>query len=1158
MRSVTSDRYQIVPKIVILNQITTIFGKMTSMAKQNLKLLGTLELSVDDKPIASHFRSDKVRALLVYLALKGGRPHQRRLLATLLWPNFSEEASRRNLRKALFHLRETLDQAFPQTSHLLLTVDRQTVHLDLSYLTVDAIQFEQLLAEVEQHTHHHLQSCPKCLTHLIAAGNLYCDDLLPGFSLAGAAPFEEWLLFKRERLQQQAILTLQNLATIFEQQNDYEQAENYATRLTVLDPYHEKAVRQLMRILTQTDRRNAALQFYNHLVDRLQSEIGVAPEERTRLLFQQIVEGDFVAPVKSIKKMHHFPTQFTPFLGRKEELARINQLLLDANCCLLTIIGPGGIGKTRLAIEAAKQAADSKRFVDGIYFAHLSDVESGDDVSMALASTLSLLPRANATLLDQILAFLQSRDCLLLLDNFEHLVGIEQLAADLLAAAPGLTLLVTSRRPLHLRAEQQVRINGLDYPEQPLEEEQTLDLIQVQTYAALRLFIQSARLVQPDFAASSSNVQAIIRISHLTQGIPLAVEIAATWVRLMDVMSIAEAIEHSLDFLVTPVQDMLDRHRSMRAVFDYSWKLLTPSEQITLTKVGIFQGSFSLKTAVSVLETTIGDIAALLDKSLLQSPTSGRYALHELLRQYALGKLREMNNAQEIEANIRRKHSHHYLELVAQSASDFYGAEPQAAAAMIQRHLGNVNQAWWWAIEHAAEPGQLEVIACSVDGLGRFYEFLGLAGEGKRIMRRAVVKVEEVGVKGTAVSAFISHLLTWQAHFQNRLGEADAALETAQKALAHGEQEPAAAARAKSLLGELLPNVGQFDQAESYQQKALSYYKEVGNKTAQAQALGRLGIMRWRRGNYDQAVPALEDALAMQEILGNKGALASLSGAIAGAFYEQGDIKLAQAHVEQARQIYTEIGNMIGVAQTDGYLAILYLKLGQYELALDHNQRELALYRSIGDRQGVATTLGNRGLIFVEVGKFGEAVVCFEEAIQLTEELGLSWHQAMHQTNLASVWHERGEDDQALVLFDKAIPLLREHGAKYYVVAPLLEQARIFLVNGRLSETQTLLNEALKFAEQLDLQEYIFEARTLCARLDFAQGKTEQALRNMLALLADSEDPAEQALLHYELWRMNAGDEYAQTGFELYSQLYKQFPKYTFQRYLDELQTVVQ
>ena len=195
---------------------------MKTMAEITLKVLGALELFAADKPIITHFRSDKVRALLIYLALEAGRPHQRRSLVDLLWPDFSESAGLGNLRKALFYLRETLDQVSPQTSQLLLTVDRQSILLNPINLAIDAVQFEQLLAEVEQHSHHHLHSCPECLARLVEAESLFRGELLPGFSLADADAFEEWLLFKREQLQQKAIQVLQNLADIFEQQSDYE------------------------------------------------------------------------------------------------------------------------------------------------------------------------------------------------------------------------------------------------------------------------------------------------------------------------------------------------------------------------------------------------------------------------------------------------------------------------------------------------------------------------------------------------------------------------------------------------------------------------------------------------------------------------------------------------------------------------------------------------------------------------------------------------------------------------------------------------------------------------------------------------------------------------------------------------------------------------
>lgn len=1131
------------------------------MAEFALKVLGFLELNINNQPVISSFRSDKIRALLVYLVIEAGRPHLRRSLAALLWPEISDRAGLANLRKSLFYLRESLDQAAPGASQLLLTVDRQTVQLNPLNLTCDATQFEQLLADVGRHTHRHYGSCPDCLARLVEAESLYRGDLLSGFSLAGETAFEEWLLFKRVNLQQEAILTLQRLAAIFEQQSNYEQAEIYATRLVLMDPYQEKAVRQLMRILTKTDRRSGALQLYNRLAGRLQAEIGVEPEERTVQLFQQISEGSFLKPAQVYGKMHHFPTQLTPFLGRKDELVQIHRLLLDTRCRLLTILGPGGMGKTRLAIEAATEAADSEHFADGIFFIHLGAVETGDDLPLTLANALMIPPQRSTSLSVQLLDILRSRSCLLLLDNFEHLTSDKQFLADILATAPGVTLLVTSHQPLYLRAEQQVRIGGLSYPERSFSSEDMTEQNRTLTYDAVHLFLRSARQVRPDFVRSSTNLQAIVEISRITRGNPLALEIAAAWVRLMEVQSIAETIKRSLDLLASPMQDLPDRHRSMRAVFDYSWELLTPSEQLTLAKASVFLEPFTLATAVEVLETTMSDIAVLVDKSLLQCPSSGHFELHALLRHYSSEKLAEMTAGSEIEAHVRCKHAEHYLELVARTAPGFSGSEPQAAAAAIRRRKGNVTLAWWWAVEQAAEPEAQQMIVNSLDGIGRFYDFGCLVREGEKMIRGAVVKFESlvrVEKKGeTVVSTILNHLLVWQAHFQNRLGDVAAAIQTAQHSLALGPLEPEAAARAKSLLGELLPGIGQFDQADRYQQEALSYYRAVGDESAQALALGRLGVMRWRRGSYPQAVPALEEALAIQETFGNKGALATLSGAIAGIYYEQDRLELAQAYVEQARRLFTEIGSTIGIAQTDGYLALIYLKLGQYDLALSHNQRELEVYRSIGDRQQAAKTIGNRGAILVERGDFTEAIPCYVEAIQLTGDLGLSWHCAMHQSGLALACHEKGDDDRAMALFGIAIPILREHGARYYVVPPLMGQARILSTNGGLPKAQTLLCEALELAGQLNLREYVLEATTLLARLDFLQGKKEQAKCKISDLLADAKGQVERARLHYELWRMDADGEHGRIAYQHYCQLYERLPKYSYRRHLDELQTTV-
>jgi len=1131
------------------------------MIKLTLNVLGALELSIDDRPIITNFRTDKVRALLIYLALEAGRPHRRNTLAALLWSEFTEQSSRRNLRKGLFYLRQKLEEAAPGVS--IISADRQSVELNPHNLMVDAIRFEHLLSAVEEHSYrhlHHLHTCNECLARLVEAESLYRGDLLPGFSLRDESAFEEWLLFRREQLQRRAILALQNLAVAFEQRGDYGQAEDYATRLAILDPYNEIAVRQLMSILTVTGRRNAALQAYERIAGHLQTDLGIEPEEKTSALYVRIAEDSSLELTRGATQLHRFPIQFTPFLGRKEELDQIAELLVDPDCRLLAVIGPGGIGKTRLAIEAAKQVAEDGHFSDGIYYAHLSGVETAEALPAALAITVDLMPQGNATLWEQLLRFLQTSKCLLVLDNFEQLAGKDHALAELLAAAPALTLLVTSRQPLHLRAERVVRIGGFRYPEDSPGAEARGPLTAHMSYDAVHFFVRAARMVRPDFALSAANAAAVIRICRLTQGIPLALEIAAAWVRLMDVPAIAEAIGRSLDFLSSTLQDRPDRQRSMTAVFHHSWQLLTPDEQLTLARASIFQEPFVLATALEVLETTIGDVAGLVDKSLLQCPTAGRYGLHELLRQFAAVKLAEMENGPEIELVTRRKHSDHYLALVADTASDFIGPQPQGAAATLRPRWGNVTQAWRWAVEQSDEPGRQHAIAQSLDGIGRYYDFWGGFREGDKLMAGAAVAMAPVAsaneLPEADIATLVSHVLTWQAHFQNRLGWTDPAIETATQALARGAQDPGATARARSLLGELLPHSGRYDDAERYLQAALTYYQEVGDKVAQAEALGRMGIVLWRWGRYRRGIPILEEALSLQESLNNKGAMAHLMGAIAGIHFEQGDVGCAWDYVRRALRLYEEVADVIGIGQTNGRLALLNLTLGQYEVALEYNQQALNVYRDIGDRKSLAMTLANRGSIAGDMGNFEIALACYKEAIALSQALDLTWEVAFHRAGLAAIWHEMGNDERARALYDKSIPVLREHGAMLYLLTPLRVQGKILLARGRIEKARELIREALERAEHLKLQKHIVAARILAATVDFAQGRREHARQQVAELLASAADPAEQASLHYELWCMDGGAEHAEAAYELYGESYKRLPKYGYKRRLDELRAI--
>ncbi|HVO70443.1 MAG TPA: helix-turn-helix domain-containing protein, partial [Aggregatilineaceae bacterium] len=365
---------------------------------------------------------------------------------------------------------------------------------------------------------------------------------------------------------------------------------------------------------------------------------------------------------------HHLPSQPTTFVGRSRELADIRQRLDDPDCRLLTLVGPGGIGKTSLAVEAAHQ--HSANFAHGAHFVSLALVDSADSLVFAIGNALEFSFSGPEASVVQLRNYLSDRTLLLLLDNFEHLLDAVPLLVDLLAGAPDLKLLVTSRERLNLRGEWVLPIEGMDYP-------QALDHQQLESYSAVQLFVQSARRVQPGFSLQSDTPD-VLHICQLVEGMPLAIELAAAWVRLLPCSRIAERLASNLDFLVSPQRDVPERHRSLRAVFDKSWSLLSGIEQTALAKLSVFRGSFDLEAAEEVGGASLGLLADLVDKSMLRADGAGRYALHELLRQYAADQLTH----QAVEADHQER-AIDYLTHAAERASGA-AAHRQAAALLGQ------------------------------------------------------------------------------------------------------------------------------------------------------------------------------------------------------------------------------------------------------------------------------------------------------------------------------------------------------------------------------------------------------------------------------------------------------------------------------------------
>ncbi len=643
-----------------------------------LRFLGAVQIERDGKPVHG-FRSRKALALLGYLAVQN-RPVPREHLVDLFWEGMPEARGRANLSWVLNRIAALLPGC--------LETDPHTVQFQRPsgyWLDIDAFEALEVQGEADA---------------LNAAAQLYRGEFLEDLYLRDCAEFEIWLAGERERWRQRVAQVLEKLVAYHERRGEREQALHCARRLLALEPWREESHRQVMRLLARSGQREAALAQYQTCRRLLAEELGIEPTTETTALYERIRAA--------LARRHNLPPQPTPFVGREAELAEIARLLDDPDCRLVTILGPGGIGKTRLALQAAMARTDA--FMEGVFFVPLAGIGAADFLASAIAAALQCPLAGPQDPQAQLLDYLRGKEMLLVLDSFEHQLEGVALLVEILQNAPEVKLLVTSRQRLNLRWEWCFEIAGLEFPRGEMTDG-------IEEYNAVRLFQQTARQSHRRFALTEGDRPAVARICRLVEGMPLGIELAAAWVGTHSCAEIVHEIERGLGFLATPLRDVPERHRSVRSAFERSWQLLTPSEQQMFMRLSVFYG-FSPQAAGEVTGASPAILKSLADKSLLRRAPSGRYEMHELLRQYAAEKLAAAPAAHD---ETHDRHCTYYAALLQGQEAALAGAGAMEAVAAIRAEIANVHAAWRWA----ATQGRLAEIERSINGLSRFYLLVG-------------------------------------------------------------------------------------------------------------------------------------------------------------------------------------------------------------------------------------------------------------------------------------------------------------------------------------------------------------------------------------------------------------------------------------------------
>ena len=962
-------------------------------------LLGKPQFKRGGQPL--DLTSVKGQALLVYLAVTR-QAYSRSVLAGLLWSDMPEKVARTNLRITLSQLRKAVGDA--------LIATRRTVELNLnSDIWLDVIVLEEAASSGD---------------NLATAADLYRGDFLDDFYVPKAELFEKWLLVERERLRQLALNIFGQLADASLAQGNYAIGIKAARRLLGIEPWHEAGQRQLMKLLAADGQVSAALAQFERCKRLLAEELGLEPSPETTALVEAIRTGAWQAPQMVRVEpddlpVHNLLVATTSFVGRQVEQTKIADLLVESDCRLLTITGPGGMGKTRLAVKVASHyLKPDTPFHDGVYFVSLKGVSLASSATepdlnpfiSAIGATIGVSFSGKKPLTTQLLNAVREKMMLLVLDNFEHLADYGEPIVNILEQAPGLKVIVTSRHRLNLYEECVFDLWGLSYPSGDTKP------ANLRLYDSLQLFEQRARRVRQDFNLEAE-LSDVGRICRLLAGMPLALELAAAWVRTLPCRDIAREIEQNLDFLATRARNVPERQRSMRAVFDYAWRALTAEEQNILKKMSVFAGGFSLEAVRQVAEATPQTLADLVDRSLVRQETSGRYELHELLRQYTLDKLKSDPAAYEA---MMDQHCTYFADYVQQRDFD---KQRDVKKSLIDRdvEIDNIRLAWSWAVEHGRTQGLLQIHL----GLGELYETTGRYGEGVELFQRACARLYQIYQerKATFIAGYneigeiYSHLLAWQAWFTWRLGQYGQARVLLAESLSISEQTASGNQWQRAFplyqLGLIAWGAGQYDSAKQYLEEALAIGQRTNGLVITYTSLTHLGFTEANLGNYQAAQKHHEACLIVCESLGSPSALGMQYNGLGRVAYFQEDYAQAKQYLLQGIELCRTTDDLFTIAFGLAYLGLVCCRLGQPDQGQERCLESLSIFKDIGEPYGQALALDHLGQITWVLGQYEQAKQHFLAALKISLEIGTKPQTLSASLGLARYLNQAGQTDQA-------------------------------------------------------------------------------------------------------------------------------------------------
>lgn len=1024
------------------------------MRQFKIHCFGYLKIKKDGEVI-TQFDTDKARALLVYLAVENQRPVPRSYLAGLFWSDLSEKQALQSLRQTLSILRKALGDNGSENP--IIQSERDHLRLNPAIpVWVDVLEFKRLLNQAYRYFQKQDQFHQINFRGLARALQLREGDFLEKFSISSAPLFDEWVSITREDLDHLAVEGLIILVQYYQNREEFGLAKQTIQRILRITPWSESAHLMMMRLYARDGQWNAFENQFRSLRKFLKEQIGVEPGHETIVFYEETRKNK---SKNSLLKQDSPQLTNTPhgeaiIIGRELELDDVTNLLVDPACRLITLHGPGGIGKTSLAMEIARQQIGI--FQDGVFFISLTGAHSDEEFIASLIEAIAVPMMDTGNLISRLKDFLRNKCLLLVLDNFEHLL-IEQevirLLSDIMQHASRVKFLVTSRERLNLKGEWVYPLKGMSYPDILNH----FDPTSIDKFEALILFQQRARQVKPDFQWDAQSIASVVEICQLFEGLPLGIELAAADVWSQSCQVIAKKINNHWNSLNAIASDVSPRYRSLWANLEDSWTLLDDHLQRIFWRIGIFEDSFSIQAAEIISHASLHDLDRLVNQSIMQHDLHGRYKMHSVIRQFAREKMYASGNYAEVQ-NAFMDYFANYLQDRLKNVNTNHQKQ---SLNDIQVELINLKNTWLWILED----GQLEKIEIFLDPMYQFFNIRSRYQEGIDFLQPALNLVDQLQTETPLEQNEIikGKLLVRIGTLAHRIRENETARELIEKAAQIFKRFALdhELANCRTALAGVHLRANDFAKAEENARANLDFYQQFPDVVGQIKALNTIGLVNLRRGYINEARQFLHQSVNLGRRLENSRPLIIPLNYLGDIACNEGKYSEAKELFEESLKIASDLEDLYQMAIVLNNLASVYHVELDYPKASEMYAKSLAICRQIGDLDGEAIALANLGEVALVLGDYAAAISLSEQALKISREIGEEWSISICLNNLADAYCKNGQVEKALELIKEAIQIAWKNEASRFLARFTVTAGRCYQLLGSPLLAKELFTAAL-------------------------------------------------------------------------------------------------